>query len=124
MTVRGGEAQVTRGQHLVKSLPLKTSFYDSHERRSYVRMMEVAARIVDDSSLTNRGRDFLERFVRDDPHQAVAYRAWVELLRGPPETIARELLADSPRGAALRDSAPVFVAFSAAQAKELWRRSA
>ena len=115
---------MTRGQRLIGSLPLKTSFYDSHERRSYVRLTEVAARIVDDNALIGRGRDFLDRFVRDDPHQAAAYQAWVELLRAPAESIARELLADSPRGAALRDSAPVFVAFSAAQAQELWRRSA
>jgi hypothetical protein len=87
-------------------------------------MVEVATRIVDDYALIDRGRAFLERFVRDDPHQAVAYRVWSELLHASAQTIARELLADDARGALLRESAPVFVAFSAAQAKEIWRRSA
>jgi hypothetical protein len=115
---------MTQGERLVRSLPLKTSFYDMHERRAYFRMVEVAARIVDDNALIDRGRAFLERFVRDDPHQAVAYRVWTELLQASAETIARELLADNARGASLRETAPVFVAFSATQAKEIWRRIA
>jgi hypothetical protein len=115
---------MTRGERLVRSLPLKTSFYDLHERRSYLRMMEVASRIIDNQSLIDRGRAFLERFTRNDPHQAIAYHTWTDLLRNPAETIARELLADSATGASLRDSAPVFVVISAAQASEIWRRSA
>jgi hypothetical protein len=115
---------MTQGERLVRSFPLKTSFYDTHERRAYARMVEVAARIVDDRSLIDRGSAFLERFVRRDPHQAVAYRVWSELLQTSAETIARELLADNARGASLRESAPVFIAFSAAQVKEIWRRSA
>src|ERR1019366_8428660 len=103
------EAQMTRGQRLVQSMALKKSFCDAHERRAYLRMAEVASRIVDDPSLVERGRGFLNRFVRADPHQRTAYDAWVELLGCEPEQIARELLADTAKGEALRDSAPVFV---------------
>jgi hypothetical protein len=115
---------MTSGERFVRSLPLKTTFYDSHERRAYLRMVEVAKRIVDDKALVDRGRAFLERFVRNDPHQTDAYRVWRELLRAPPRTIARELLADSGSGASLRDTAPVFIAFSSAQAREIWRHRA
>ena len=115
---------MTRGQRLVASLPLKRSFYDAHERRAYLRMVEVARRIVDDESLVQRGRAHLERFARNDARQAHAYRAWSSLLLRPPEDIARALLADDDRGATLRDTAPVFVVISAPQAKEIWRRSA
>jgi|SRR6185312_6628005 len=115
---------MTPGHELVRSLPLKRSFYDAHERRSYLRMMEVAAGIVDDSGAIERGRAHLERFTRHDPRQAGAYRMWTELLRSPASEIARALLADDEQGAALRDTAPVFVVFTPEQAKEIWRRTA
>lgn len=115
---------MTPGQRLVRALPLKQSFYDAHERRAYLRMVEVAAKIVDDASLIERGRAHLERFARNDARQASAYRAWSDLLRAPVEDIARALLADDDRGATLRDTAPVFVVFSAEQAKEIWQRTA
>ncbi len=115
---------MTPGQRLVRSLPLKRSFYDAHERRAYLRMMEVAACIVDDGGAIERGRAHLERFARSDSRQADAYGAWIELLRSPPKDIARVMLADDERGATLRDTAPVFVVISADQAKEIWRRSA
>jgi hypothetical protein len=103
---------MTRGECLIASLPLKTSFYDAHEARAYRRLAEVAARVVDNPSLIEQGRDFLVRFVRDDPRQQRAFEAWDELLAKSAEQIARELLADSERGAALRDTAPVFVALA------------
>ena len=115
---------MTPGQHLVRSLPLKRSFYDAHERRAYLRMVEVAACIVDDPGAIERGRAHLERFGGHDPRQADAYSIWSKLLGAPPEGIARALLADDERGATLRDTAPVFVVISPDQAKEIWRRSA
>jgi hypothetical protein len=115
---------MTPGQRLVRSLPLKRAFYDAHERRAYLRMMEVAACVVDDSGAIERGRAHLERFARQDARQAGAYRAWSDLLRSPPQDIARALLADDDRGAALRDTAPVFVVFSPERVKEIWRRTA
>jgi hypothetical protein len=115
---------MTRGQRLVRSLPLKRSFYDAHERRAYLRMVEIAAAIIDDASAIDRGRAHLERFTRQDPRQSDAYRDWTSLLQSAPPDIVRALLADDERGAWLRDSAPVFVVISPEQAKEIWRRSA
>jgi hypothetical protein len=112
------EEPMTRGERLVASIPLKTSFYDSHERRAYLRMVEVARKIVDDPALIKRGRRFLERFIQDKLGQSLAYKAWANLLAEPPETIARELLSNSERGSFLRDSAPVFVVLSAPEASE------
>jgi hypothetical protein len=104
---------VTHGQDIASALARKTAFYDAHEQRTYARMVEVAARVIDDPTLIERGRAFLERFTREDPHQRDAYRAWNRLLRRPATDIARQLLADTERGAWLRDTAPVFAALPA-----------
>lgn len=66
---------MTPGQRLVRSLSLKKSFYDAHERRAYLRMIEVAACTVDNSNAIERGRAHLERFTRSDARQARAYHA-------------------------------------------------
>ncbi len=63
------EGGMTRGDQLLRSVPLKDHFYDAHERRSYLRAVEVAKRIVDDPSVLQRGWKFLHRFVRNDPYQ-------------------------------------------------------
>jgi len=115
---------MTRGQRLIGSLRIKDRFYDAHERRSYLRTVEVAKRIVDDPSLIEEGRDYLERFVRDDPHQRGGYELWTETLQLPPEEIARRLLSDTENGAELRNTAPVFVVISAGEAQRLWAENA
>lgn len=112
---------MTRGDQLLKSVPLKDHFYDAHERRSYLRAVEVAKRIVDDPSALRRGREFLHRFARNDPYQRPSYELWTKTLQLRPEDIARRLLEDSETGQALRDSAPVFVVISEEEAKRLWR---
>ncbi len=112
---------MTRGDQLLRSVPLKDHFYDAHERRSYLRAVEVAKRIVDDPSVLQRGRKFLDRFVRNDPYQRPSYELWTRTLQLPPEDIARRLLEDSQSGQALRDSAPVFAVISEDEAKRLWR---
>jgi len=111
---------MTPGEHLIGSLPLKAEFYDRHEWRAYLRMVEVARRLVDAPELLERGRDYLEKFVRGDPHQKHIYQLWRAALALPVEDIARHLLADDERGAALRESAPVFVVISAAENRQLW----
>ena len=115
---------MTRGERLVQSLPLKTSFYDAHERRAYSRMIEVASRILDDASLIERGRAFLARFVREDVRQRRGYETWIELLDYTPEHIVRELLSDTPRGEALRETAPVFTVIDRPRASEDRKRNA
>jgi len=87
---------------------LKAHFRDAHERRAYLRSVEIARRIVEDRDLLDRGRRFTDRHMRDDPHQKVAYRLWCDLLRFPAEEIARRLIADDDAGRYLRETAPVF----------------
>ncbi len=111
---------MSRGDQFVGALPLKQRFYDAHERRQYLRMVEVAKRIIDEPSLIAAGHAFLERFVRDDPHQSLAYQNWSQTLRLSPEEIARLMLADNENGAALRDTAPVFAVIDPAEARRLW----
>ena len=100
---------MSKGERFLASLPLKTSFYDRYEKRSYFIAREVARRILDDPSLLAVGREYLERFMRPDPHQSEHYGLWNQMLRLSPEEIARRLLEDTERGALLRDTYPVFV---------------
>ncbi|MDO8377423.1 MAG: hypothetical protein Q7T09_00400 [Phenylobacterium sp.] len=112
---------MTRGEQFVESLRLKHDFYDRHERRSYLRMVEVAKRIVDQPSLLRAGDAFLERFARSDPQQATAYATWKRTLTLSAEEVARQLLEDSDRGANLRDTAPVFVVVPRDELNRAWR---
>lgn len=115
---------MTKGDSFVRSLPLKQAFYDSHERRAYLRATEIARRIVDQPELIEAGRAFLDRFTRPDPHQAAAYDLWLSTLALSPEDIAERLLEDSDQGAALRDSAPVFVTLPKEDLRRIWAASA
>jgi hypothetical protein len=111
---------MTKGERLLQSIKLKDHFHDNHDRRAYLRTVEVAKRIVDEPELVQRGRAFLERFTRNEPNHRTAYEAWNDLLRLSPEEIAIRLLADNEQGTLLRDSAPVFVVFSREEALRLW----
>jgi hypothetical protein len=106
------EHHPSAGDQLIAEVNLKRRFHDAHERRAYARAVETAKRIVDDPALVERGRHFAERFMRPDPHMARYYEMWSKLLDEDPGTIARSLIEDSQRGALLRDSSPVFVAFT------------
>lgn len=97
--------------------PLKERFRDSHERRSYFRSVLVAERLLDNPELVARAQAYLDRFVRNDSRQAKTYALWKNALRQPVEEIARQLVADTPEGAALRDSAPVFTVISPTELK-------
>jgi hypothetical protein len=110
---------MTAGERFIASLPLKERFYDAHERRAYQRSLEVARRIIDDPSLLDRGRAFLERFVRNDIRQRQSYQLWVATLGLGAETVARRLVADDERGERLRESAPVFSPISEEVARRL-----
>lgn len=109
------------GEQWVGSVGLKDRFRDAHERRSYLRAVHVARRIVDDPSLLDAGRVFLDRFVRDDPRQSAGYALWLRTLELAPGDIALRLIEDSEAGEALRDSAPVFAVISKTEAEDIWR---
>jgi hypothetical protein len=86
----------------------KREFRDRYERRSYVRALLVAERLLAAPELIERGRAYLDRFVKDDPRQQNIYRLWTEVLQFPIHELVSAMLADDPRGASLRETAPVF----------------
>jgi hypothetical protein len=86
----------------------KCDFRDRHELRSYVRAVLVAERLLAAPELIERGRAYLDRFVKGDPRQRNIYRLWAEMLQLPVGEIANAMLADDPQGALLRETAPVF----------------
>ena len=100
---------MTAGAPTLNAAPRKTSFRDRHEHRVYVRSLEIARRIADDPRLIDQGRRFMERHMRDDPHQRVTYELWSALLDLPAAEVANRLIADDEMGSLLRETAPVFV---------------
>ena len=111
---------MTPGDTFLLTISLKSEFRDAHERRAYRRAMEIAKRIVDKPALVLQGRTYLERFIREDPHQRRVYETWDKLVDEEPQAIGRQLLADDAIGAFLRETAPVFTEIGADQARVLW----
>lgn len=101
-------------------LPLKSRFYDAHERRAYLRAVATARRLLEEPGLLSKGAEHLERFTRSDPRQSSYYALWSEVLAGGETEVARRLLADTDEGMALRDSSPVFVRFAPEELKAIW----
>ena len=114
---------VTGASKLRLSLPvsgeLKQDFRDAYERRAYLRACLLGQRLLENPALLARGRAFLDRFVKDDPRQRRIYAMWTDTLRLPVEELVRRLLADDARGAALRETAPVFVVIPADEVRAL-----
>ena len=104
---------------LDQALSLKSTFRDAHERRTYFRAFLLAKRLIDDPRLIERGRAYLDRFVKNDPRQRHVYKLWVEAMQLPVDEIVLDLLTDNARGNALRESAPVFVVIPAEEVRAL-----
>lgn len=100
---------MSAGEDFLRTIPLKTRFYDRHEERAYARAIEVASHIVEEPESIGAAIAFIDKHFRADPHRQEAYAIWERLLRQTPEAIARALLEDSADGEELRGSAPVFV---------------
>ena len=119
---------VTLSQKLHLSAPvgveLKQEFRDAHERRAYLRAYLLAQRLVENPALLARGRAFLDRFVKTDPRQRQIYAMWSDALTLPVDKLVTALLADDARGAALRETAPVFVVIPAAEIRALEKSAA
>lgn len=110
---------MSRGEQFVEALPGKTRFYDRNERRSYELTRAVAARLLDDPSLVKNGLAFARRHMSGDTTQSPYLIMWEELLRSDVADIVRNLLADTPRGALLRDTQPVFCVLSPEERQEI-----
>jgi hypothetical protein len=87
---------------------MKTRFHDRHDRVDYLKACDVARRIVDDPSLIEAARHFVETAMLADPHQRTYAEMWRAVLRLSPAEIAAELVADTARGQFLRETRPVF----------------
>jgi hypothetical protein len=87
---------------------MKTRFGDRHDRVDYVKVCEIARRIVCEPPLIAIARDFVETVMLPDPHQRVYAEMWCAMLRLSPAEIAAALVADTTRGQLLRETRPVF----------------
>ena len=82
-------------------------FHDRHEWVNFLKMQEVARRLVSEPSMIDGARRFIDKHMRPDPHQRDYVVMWEELLNRRPEEIAAALTEDSPRGQLLRETSPV-----------------
>lgn len=114
---------MTRGKQFVESIPRKTRFYDRSEWRSYELSRVVAARLIDEPSLIENGRDYAMRHMSKDVAQSEYFRMWDALLQRDVAEIVRSLLEDTPRGALLRDTQPVFCVLSSEARQEILARA-
>jgi hypothetical protein len=87
---------------------LKINFHDQNKRRTYIKLAEMMRRAKIDPSLIDTAQAFVEQHMMIDPHQRNYAEHWMMLLRLPVSEIAGRLLADTPEGDLLRDTAPVF----------------
>src|SRR3984893_14524825 len=97
----------------IRSLPLKRLFHDRNERRRYEIALVTAAKLIDEPDTLKNGLEYMKRHMSGDAAQADYYALWLELISHDPKEIARELLADTDRGALLRDTRPVFLGLAA-----------
>lgn len=102
---------MTNGERFVESLPKKTRFYDRNERRTYALTSAVAARLIDDEELVRSGLSHARKHMGSDPSQSKYLALWEDLLTRDVREIVKALLEDTPRGALLRNTQPVFVVF-------------
>ena len=114
---------MTRGEQFVEALPPKMRFYDRNERRSYEVTRAVAARLIDDPSLIQKGLAHMQRHMSGDAAQSRYVVMWENLLRSEVRDLVRELLEDTPRGALLRDTQPVFCVLPAEVRQEIMLRA-
>jgi hypothetical protein len=87
---------------------MATRFHDRHEWIDFLKVQEVARRIVADPSMIADARNYVEKHMAPDPHQRSYTAIWRELLNQPPAEIAAALVEDSARGRLLRETRPVF----------------
>lgn len=98
-------------------------YRDANKARSYELARVVAAKLIENPSLIEEGRRYLQRHVRHDPAQRAHYELWLRILRLNAAEIAARLLADTPEGELLRDTRPVFYVPSHAERAEAFERA-
>src|ERR1700722_4651032 len=107
----------------IRSLPLKRQFHDRNDRRRYEIALVTAAKLIDDPATLTHGLAYMERHMRGDPPQARYYAMWMDMISRDPKEIVRELLADTDRGALLRETRPVFYVLAGAEREQALARA-
>jgi hypothetical protein len=107
----------------IRSLPLKRRFHDRNERRRYEIALVTAAKLIDDPAVRQHGLDYMERYMSADAGQARYYALWKDLISRDAKEIVRELLADTDRGALLRETSPVFYVVAGAEREQALARA-
>jgi len=107
----------------IRSLPLKRRFHDRNERRRYEIALVTAAKLIDDPAIRQNGLDYIERHMRADPAQASLLCALEGFDSRDPKEIVREFLADTDRGALLRETSPVFYVVAGAEREQALARA-
>jgi hypothetical protein len=87
---------------------MKTAFRDRHEQLRYAKFVEVARRLRQNPAMIDDARAFILTHMQSDPHQREYADRWVAVLALRVEMIIDKLLAESPEGDLLRDTAPPF----------------
>ena len=87
---------------------MKTKFRNRHDQIKYAKFVEIMRRVRRDPAMIHDARDFVTRYMLPDPHQATYAGQWLHVLSLPADEIAQLLLADTPEGELLRDTAPPF----------------
>jgi hypothetical protein len=87
---------------------MKTAFRDRHEKLRYAKFLEVARRLRQNPAMIDEARAFVLAHMKTDTHQRTYADRWLAVLGLPVEIIIDTLLADSPEGDLLRDTAPPF----------------
>jgi len=76
---------------------MATRFHDRHEWIDFLKVQEVARRIVADPSMIADARGFLEKHMAPDRHQQRYTVMSRQLLSRPAEEVAAALIEDSER---------------------------
>jgi hypothetical protein len=87
---------------------MKTAFRDRHEQLRYAKFVEITRRLRRNPAMIDDTRAFVLTHMQTDPHQRAYADRWLAVLALPVEMISDKLLADSPEGDLLRDTAPPF----------------
>lgn len=87
---------------------MKTAFRDRHEQLHYLKFVEVTRRLRQNPAMIDDARGYVLTHMQTDPHLRAYADRWLAVLRLPVEMIIDKLLADSPEGDLLRDTAPPF----------------
>jgi hypothetical protein len=121
--MQGYNADLARLAGLQGVVGPKRVFRDRAEVRAYERAILLTKRLLDDPTLVERARAYLNRFVSKDPNQKRAYDLWIVMLATPLERFVPQFLADNEDGAYLRETVPVFTIVPPSEVRELTDRA-